>query len=453
MLVLFVGVAAWGCADAGTSASGGVTHACAPGKQIACACVDAPDGVQICSANGSVYGACQCGGTTGAQGGNSAAGTSGSVGATTAGAGGAGNPPCEDGLEECDGQCVDIASDPDNCNGCGLSCGPERDVSAGTVVCCTGVCTNLNANAENCGACDNACESDTCASGTCAVALASGLPTLSGNRQHIAVDATSVYWVTHGDDITDIMKVPKGGGSPVTIVSEPCGALCILDMAVGATSVYWTNITTSSVRKAPLGGGAPVTIASGQSNVHYLAVDATSAYWTDYDGNVKKVPLGGGIPVTLASNQGTLQDIAVDSTSVYWTELTANPAGDVVKLAVGGGTASALASGYPNQLAVDAANVYWTDYFGIMKVPAGGGSPVTLDSAMGGTIYIAVGATSAYWLAPGSSSNIKKVGLGGGATDLLVSSNGYVTGLTANGTSVYWSYTDVGGCAIMRVDQ
>jgi hypothetical protein len=55
---------------------------------------------------------------------------------------------------------------------------------------------------------------------------------------------------------------------------------------VDTTSVYWTSYGSSgTVMKVPTGGGTPITLASGQSGACGIAADATSVYWTNYDGS------------------------------------------------------------------------------------------------------------------------------------------------------------------------
>jgi hypothetical protein len=91
-------------------------------------------------------------------------------------------------------------------------------------------------------------------------------------------------------------------------------------IAVDATSVYWVTGITGAVMKVALGGSTtPTTLASGHTSYN-IAVDTTSIYWTtDSDGAVMKVALGGGRTTTLASGQSDTSGIVVDGTSVYWT--------------------------------------------------------------------------------------------------------------------------------------
>ena len=117
--------------------------------------------------------------------------------------------------------------------------------------------------------------------------------------------------------------------------------------------------------------------------------------------------------------------------------------GSVMKVPLGGGTATTLATGAPgsNGIAVDAMNVYWTvasanDGGGsVMSVPIGGGSPTLLASASTPT-SLAVDSTSAYWIDTGTS-RIMKVALDGGAPTVLAGENG--NDLAIDSTSVYWT--------------
>jgi hypothetical protein len=96
-------------------------------------------------------------------------------------------------------------------------------------------------------------------------------------------------------------------------------------------------------------------------------VDATSIYWTNVadGGTVMKVGLGGGTPTTLASGQGHPAGIAVDATSVYWTNSGSlgSSDGTVMKVGLGGGAPTTLASdqNYPTSIAVGVTSVYWTN--------------------------------------------------------------------------------------------
>jgi hypothetical protein len=94
-----------------------------------------------------------------------------------------------------------------------------------------------------------------------------------------------------------------------------------MGLVLDATSVYW--IANDAVMKAPLGGGTIVTLASDPTGEPYgMALDAKNVYWVDGNtasGRVLSVPIGGGAVHTIAENQVDLYGVAVDATSIYWT--------------------------------------------------------------------------------------------------------------------------------------
>ena len=172
--------------------------------------------------------------------------------------------------------------------------------------------------------------------------------------QGIAVDATSVYWADFQGPAA-VLTVPVGGGTPTSLAPFPqvwgLGTACDA-VAVDATSLYW--VTGSAVSSLPLDGGTPITLWQGQPVIDAFALDAENVYWGTSDGAVMMVPKSGGTASTLASGLGAIWSMAVDSKNVYW-----GTGEGLMRMPVGGGTPTMLASGLPVAIALDATSVYW----------------------------------------------------------------------------------------------
>jgi hypothetical protein len=303
-----------------------------------------------------------------------------------------------------------------------------------------------------------------CTGAHCPVVLASG----QDGADAIAADDNNVYWLNGGGGKAPtgtVMKLPLAGGAPVALATGQAEPAAI---AIDATDVYWTDVGpdiapgAGALMKVPLGGGVPVTLASGQSAPRAIAIDAGHVYWSS-GSDVMTLPLDGSAPamrVPISPGPGAAFDLAVDSNDLYWTS-----AGPIEKAPLGGGQGVTLAQAEESSsVAVDATSVYWRaseepdcDARGappgcgpagqLMKVPLGGGAAVTLASvgfdAREGGAWMTVDAHNVYWTdSDGLDGTVWSVPIAGGTPVMLACGQKYPLAIAVHGASLYW--TDAG---------
>jgi sugar lactone lactonase YvrE len=163
-----------------------------------------------------------------------------------------------------------------------------------------------------------------------------------------------------------IVRFPVSGFVAQLIASqqsEPHG------LAIDASSVYWVNHGNGAVAKAPLAGGAVSPLATGSAGgPERVAVDAVRVYWTEpAAGVVLSVAKIGGAVTTIASSQDEPFGVAVDGTSVFWTD---RGGGRVLSAPAASGESQVLCAGldHPAAIAVDDAAVYFTAAGGVYRL-------------------------------------------------------------------------------------
>jgi hypothetical protein len=179
----------------------------------------------------------------------------------------------------------------------------------------------------------------------------------------VAADASGVYWSWYYSGSV----VGLDNGASVTFTGGGGG---VWKLALDASSVYWitggTGGTTGAIWKAPRGAmtAMATSLVTGLNNPVGLAVDANSIYWIDGQDAVKKATLAGTQVTTLVTFMPmncVPTDLAVDADSVYMTTQVCPNA--VMKAPINGGMPVAVAPGgsLPLALALDATTVYWVD--------------------------------------------------------------------------------------------
>jgi hypothetical protein len=304
----------------------------------------------------------------------------------------------------------------------------------------------------------------------------------------ITVDATNVYFTVGCSSSvggmtcsgSNVLKVPKSGGAPVTL-APGVGAVAI---AADSTDVYWvdaftaqggpgpstlcgpgascpSNTSGNDVRKVALDGGPFTILAAGQGARLGLGVQAGNLYWTNQvcPGGVPSACMAAlmtiaganGAPTSLVTVAGDVfGPLAADATGVAYVDNN-----DVMRVALDGGSPTLLAPGPALSVATDGTDVYFTTSSAVMKVPAAGGSPVTLASIPHGPTTpssgvpsgLAVDGDNVYWTGYGCGdagclvATVNRVPRAGGAVTTVAlnpNSAGAGGGLALDETHVYW---------------
>jgi hypothetical protein len=120
--------------------------------------------------------------------------------------------------------------------------------------------------------------------GDASVTVLTNQHTLATDYQNLALDDASVYWPNSIEHTLN--KVTKDGVTQTVLMAMDAGSGPSAVVTDGV-NLYWLQYGPAALMKMPVGGGAPVTMVTGAavatppSNTPLppLAVDGTSVYW------------------------------------------------------------------------------------------------------------------------------------------------------------------------------
>ena len=234
-------------------------------------------------------------------------------------------------------------------------------------------------------------------------------PPTANESVGIAVDDTSVYW---GNGDGGVYSAPKAGG-PATVLlpatADGASSGFVIDDAYLYALMDTPSLETQLV-KLPKAGGSPVVLADALEIPSSLAADADNIYWIAASATVNSVPKSGGAVVEVSDAETAVMVLAADASGVYGLDIQCNllelPGNGAKPVVLAGASSNAAAFGA--QIALDATDIYWSaSSYGIpqtetaYRIPKVGGAEVQLAtcdlSPEGGHIGIAVDSTFVYW--------------------------------------------------------
>jgi hypothetical protein len=231
-----------------------------------------------------------------------------------------------------------------------------------------------------------------------------------GPTRGVAIDAQNVYWGNPSE--AGIFSCPLAGcvGLPTQLApaSDPG---CV---AVGATEVYWTDMTDGTVYHVPKSSGAATAMqlfdaGMGLNSPYRCAVDGSSLYVMDSLAGVYRVPLSGGDPIVVVQPSASLAGawpIALDPSTIYFSTGAgiARIPKTVVDASAGIPIVSNLTSPFGVLFDPPTSDVYWTDRgfaegsSGLLGKVSADGSIAVLSGGLPRPTELTVTGGTVFWL-------------------------------------------------------
>lgn len=268
----------------------------------------------------------------------------------------------------------------------------------------------------------------------------------------IAVDATHVYF-THGSG--SISRVAKAGGVIEPLVTDMRGPT---SLDASTDRLCWVNTGThaadfrdGSVRCIAKTGGVDQQLSTSYFPAG-LAIDGTTIYWVEIDGQlVRQVATDGTSGATVDSSPTHKTSIAIDGSRLAWT---ATGAEDVVVMERATGNKSIVSAQEFSADAVtfDGNDIFWVTRHndfetGAIRVSRDGGAPTDLVGGEYGPVGLVLSKARLLWT---SKQRLRAIATSGGAAQTIVSNRGTIIGVAGDDEYLYWAESENGAIVRMR---